>query len=101
MPENRVQRQSIHELANAFPTLDTVADTEAAREKYVRRQRNLATLVEGGSSNTFVSRNDIIVAFSPLLAACVEGNTAPNLLGAGSSSKDTSIYAIKYMGKDT
>ena len=57
-------------------------------------------LAEWGSPS-FVCRNGIIADWNPVMAACTAGNAVPLTLGAGSASKSTAMYSIKYMGKDS
>ena len=57
-------------------------------------------LAEWGSPS-FVCRNGIIADWNPVMAACTAGNAVPLTLGAGSASKATAMYSIKYMGKDS
>ena len=43
----------------------------------------------------------IIADWNRVIAVCVAGNAVPLTLGAGSASKATAMYSIKYMGKDS
>ena len=43
----------------------------------------------------------IIADWNITIALCVAGNAVPLTLGAGSASKSTAMYSIKYMGKDS
>ena len=43
----------------------------------------------------------IIADWNITIALCTAGNAVPLTLGAGSASKSTAMYSIKYMGKDS
>ena len=43
----------------------------------------------------------IIADWNITIAVCTAGNAVPLTLGAGSASKSTAMYSIKYMGKDS
>ena len=43
----------------------------------------------------------IIADWNSTIALCTAGNAVPLTLGAGSASKSTAMYSIKYMGKDS
>ena len=58
----------------------------------------LPKLLQEWGSKAFVCRNGIIADWNPVMAACTAGNAVPLSLGAGSASKATAMYSIKYMG---
>ena len=77
---------------------DNVTRAERLEEGGGLKLRRL--LAEWGSPS-FVCRNGIIADWNPVMAACTAGNAVPLTLGAGSASKATAMYSIKYMGKDS
>ena len=61
----------------------------------------LRRLLDAWGSRAFVCRNGIIADWNITIALCTAGNAVPLTLGAGSASKSTAMYSIKYMGKDS
>jgi hypothetical protein len=61
----------------------------------------LRRLLDAWGSRAFVCRNGIIADWNITIAVCTAGNAVPLTLGAGSASKSTAMYSIKYMGKDS
>ena len=43
----------------------------------------------------------LVADFSPVIAGCTRGNAMICALGAGTGSKATALYQIKYMAKDS
>ena len=60
----------------------------------------LRRLLAAWTEPAFVCRNGIIADWNVIMAGCIAGNAVPLTLGAGSASKATAMYSIKYMGKD-
>ena len=94
--EFTVLRKSIMELAyGSVSTGDRDAEVDAADPEAARR------LIRAWANQETICLNGIVADFSKVLTGCTKGNAVPLTLGAGAASKSTSMYQIKYMGKNS